>query len=209
MDRIVVIGGGGHAKVLLSVLRKSGYDVLGYTDPADRGSILGVPHLGDDTVLPGVIGSCGQAQAVVGVGKTDISQLRMQLQEDIHAFGLAFPVIVSPTSVVNEEATLGAGTVVFDGAVVNSGTKTGRCCILNTNCTVEHDCRLEDNVHISPGAVLSGGVTIGANCMIGAGAIVIQGATICADCTVGAGSVVVRDITLPGTYAGNPARRIR
>jgi sugar O-acyltransferase (sialic acid O-acetyltransferase NeuD family) len=209
MDSLVIIGGGGHAKVLVSVAKKCDIAVLGYTDREDRGSILGVAYLGSDEVIPSLIQAYGSCQAVVGVGKTDSSPLRMQLQEDICALGLVFPVIVSPVAVINEESTLGPGTVVFDGAVVNSGTRTGVCCILNTNSTVEHDCRLGDNVHIAPGAVLCGGVTVGANSVIGAGAIVIQGATVCADCIVGAGSVVVGDISAPGTHAGNPARRIR
>lgn len=204
---IVVIGGGGHAKVLVSVLRKSGYQVRGYTDQQDRGEILGVRYLGPDNNLSEVARSC--ARAIIGVGKTDASALRLELQERLGALGFEFPVICSPDAVVNEEVSLGAGTAVFDGVVITSGARIGRACIVNTNGTVEHDCRIGDNVHLAPGVVLSGGVTIGDNSMLGAGTTAIHGVGICAGCLIGAGATLVEDITAPGTYAGSPARRIK
>ena len=209
MASIVVVGGGGHAKVVISVLKKASYQVAGYTDRQDRGPLLGIPWLGGDGVLPGVLGTHPGCGAVIGVGKIDTARLRLALQDDIAGLGFDFPVIVSPHAMINEEVTLGAGTVVFDGVVVNSGAETGRGCILNTNSTVEHDCRLGDNVHIAPGVTLSGGVVVGRNTMIGTGATVIQSVSICEDCMIGAGSTVVRDITVPGTYVGSPARRIK
>ena len=161
LDRIVVIGGGGHAKVVISVLKKMPCTLLGYTDEKDRGVILGTRYLGCDAVLPDLLRTYGRYQAVVGLGKIDVSEARALLQREIEALGIDFPTIVSPHAVVNDEVTLVPGTVVFDGAVVNSGTHTGSRCILNTNCTVEHDCHLGDNVHIAPGATTSGGVSIG------------------------------------------------
>jgi sugar O-acyltransferase (sialic acid O-acetyltransferase NeuD family) len=208
MDRIVVIGGGGHAKVLISVLKKSGYDMAGYTDRQDRGVILGVPYLGDDTILTEVIRREAACRAIIGIGKIDTTESRIRLQNELERLGFDFPPIISPHAVVNEEVRLGTGTAVLDGVVINSGTEIGRACILNTNSTVEHDCRLGDNVHIAPGVTLSGGVTVGDNCLIGTGANIIQGMGICANCLIGAGSTVVKDITTPGTYVGNPARRI-
>jgi sugar O-acyltransferase (sialic acid O-acetyltransferase NeuD family) len=209
MNRIVVIGGGGHAKVLISVLKKSGYEVTGYTDRHDRGSILGIFHLGDDCILPEMIRTHGPGKAIIGKGKIDISDMRIRLQHEFSVIGFDFPVIISPSAVVNEAVVLGDGTVVFDGVVVNSGTEIGQSCIINTNSTVEHDCRIGDNVHIAPGVTLSGGVTIGHNSMIGTGATVIQYVDICEGCLIGAGSTVVKDITDPGTYVGSPAKRIR
>jgi sugar O-acyltransferase (sialic acid O-acetyltransferase NeuD family) len=206
-ERIVVIGGGGHAKVLVGVLKSVPWDVVGYTDANDRGVILGVRRLGDDAVLPGVLAEYGRCSAIIGVGKTDTSPVRLGLQADTEALGFGCPAIVSPRAVVHGEVELGPGTVVLDGVVVNSGTGIGRACILNTNCTVEHDCRVGDNVHVASGATVSGGVTIGDNCMIGAGATLIHGISVCADCLIGAGAAVVADIDIPGTYVGVPARR--
>ena len=93
--------------------------------------------------------------------------------------------------------------------MVNSGTVAGGLCILNTNSTVEHDCRLGDNVHVAPGATVSGGVTIADDCMIGAGSTIIQGVTVCPSCLIGAGSIVIKDLDIAGVYVGNPARRVR
>ncbi len=209
MVRIVVIGGGGHAKVVISMLKKSGYDIAGYTDRGDRGVILGIPYLGDDSILSDFSGNYPDCVAVIGIGKIDSSRLRLALQDKIATIGFDFPVIVSPHAVINETVSIGAGTVVFDGVVVNSGTEMGRACILNTNSTIDHDCRLGDNVHIAPGVTLSGAVNIGHNTMIGTGATVIHSVSIIEECLVGAGSTVVKDITVPGTYVGSPAKRIR
>ena len=209
MHRIVVIGGGGHAKVLISVLKKTLYEIAGYTDKQDRGAILGVSYLGNDGILPELIRKHPQCKAVIGIGKIDGSGLRISLQKEFERLGFDFPSIVSPRAVVNEEVTLGGGTAVFDGVVITSGTETGRACILNTNCTIEHDCRIGDDVHVAPGATLSGGVLIGSNCLIGTGANVIQSVSICGNSLIGAGATVVKDITVPGTYVGNPAKRIR
>lgn len=209
MEKIVVIGGGGHAKVLVSVLKSVPWDVVGYTDPRDRGVILGVPYVGDDTILPELLGTLDGCCAIIGLGKIDASPTRIRLQEEVRALGFAFPVIVSTRALVNDEVELGPGTAVFDGVVVNSGTVTGSGCILNTNSTVEHDCRIGDNVHIASGATVCGTVTVGTSCMIGAGATVVQGVRICQECLIGAGATVCGDIETPGTYVGVPARRTR
>lgn len=204
---LVVVGGGGHAKVLMSVLKKCGYRVRGYTDREDRGSILGVPYLGKDDALSEIARTCGQA--IVGVGKIDASPLRLSLQKRMEALGFAFPVICSPHAVVNEEVSLGAGTAVFDGVVISSGASIGRACIINTSSTVEHDCRIGENVHIAPGATLGGGVSIGDNCMVGAGVNVIELIKVCEGCLIGAGATVVKDISIKGTYVGSPAKLVR
>jgi sugar O-acyltransferase (sialic acid O-acetyltransferase NeuD family) len=206
--KIVVIGGGGHAKVLISVLKTIPWDVVGYTDPRQRGTILGVSHLGDDSVLGDMASALGDPEATIGVGKVDVSDSRLRLMERAEGAGFGFPVVVSPRGVVHEDVALGAGTVVFDGVVVNSGTSVGRACIFNTNCTVEHDCRIGDNVHVASGATVSGGVSIGHGCMVGAGATLVHGVSICDGCLIGAGAAVAADIGSPGTYVGVPARRV-
>jgi sugar O-acyltransferase (sialic acid O-acetyltransferase NeuD family) len=209
MDKIVVIGGGGHAKVLISILKKCSYEVVGYTDHYDLGSILGISYLGKDSVLKDIRKESGVSHAVVGIGKVDCSDTRLRIQEDVKRWGLRFPIITSPRASVNEDVVLGEGTVVFDGAVINSGARIGRNCIINSNSTVEHDCRLGDNVHLAPGATVSGGVAIGDNCMIGVGACILHSVSISSGALIGAGATVVKNIEFPGTYAGTPAKKIR
>jgi sugar O-acyltransferase (sialic acid O-acetyltransferase NeuD family) len=205
----VVIGGGGHAKVLISVIRKLPWMIAGYVDPRDVGLVLGVPHAGADDVLPALLARHPGCAAAVGVGKVDATDRRARIQATAEALGYAFPTFVSPDAVVNAEVELGAGTAVFDGAVVNPGVVAGPTCVINTSATVEHDCRLGANVHIGPGATVTGGVTIGDHTFIGAGAVVVHGVRIAGACVIGAGAVVTKDLTEAGTYVGAPARRIR
>jgi UDP-perosamine 4-acetyltransferase len=209
MRDIIVVGGGGHAKVVISVLKKSGYAVKGYSDKQDRGVILGVPYLGNDKVLQGIVMRQPGQSAIIGIGKIDVSRMRLDLQNRMSTIGFDFPVVCSPHAIVNESVTLGAGTAVFDGVIINSGTKIGRACILNTGSTIDHDCLIGENVHIAPGSTLSGGVAIGDNCMMGTGVNVIQSISICAGTLIGAGAVVLCDVTEPGTYVGNPAKRVK
>jgi sugar O-acyltransferase (sialic acid O-acetyltransferase NeuD family) len=206
---VVVLGGGGHATVLISVIRKLPWTVVGYVDPRDLGPVLGVPHAGGDDTLPALLAQHPGCAAAIGVGKVDEAPRRARIQAAAEALGYHFPTFVSPDAVVNQEVELGAGTAIFDGAVVNPGVVTGPTCIVNTNATVEHDCRLGTNVHVATGATVSGGVTIGDHTFIGAGAVVIHGVQLAAGCLVGAGAVVTHDLTEPGTYVGAPARRIR
>jgi len=207
---IVVLGGGGHAKVLISILKKSHtYAVLGYTDPTPRGDILGVPYLGADDALSMLRRQRSSCAAAIGIGTVRLSLLRTERRQFLEALGFTLPPIVAPAATVNEDVEVGFASVVFDGAVVNSGSRIGQGVILNTHCTVEHDCTIEDDVHVAPGVTLSGGVQVGARSIVGAGATVIQAVAICADCFIGAGATVVAPISQPGVYVGTPARRLR
>lgn len=210
MDDIVLIGGGGHAKVVVSILRKlKRFNVLGYTDLKNNGAFLDVPHLGDDGVLKTMAADGRLLNAALGVGQVGLGRARSELCERLSSLGMKFPVIVSPNAIVNEGVDLGDGTVVMDGAVVNSGAAAGKAVIVNTSSVIEHDVILGDWVHVAPGVTISGGTKIGDRSMIGAGAVIIEGRSIAADCLIGAGAVVIHDLTEPGVYVGCPARRIR
>jgi sugar O-acyltransferase (sialic acid O-acetyltransferase NeuD family) len=208
LQEIVVIGGGGHAKVVISILRKLNRHILGYTDPKDHGAVLGVPFLGSDHELATLGAGPKKLAAVLAVGQVGLGKARYELWTKLQLPALSFPLIVSPDAIVNEGVSSCEGAVVMDGAVINSGTRLGCGTIVNTNSTIEHDVTLADWVHVAPGATISGGVTVGRFSMIGAGATVIEGIKIDAGCVVGAGSAVVRDLTEPGVYVGCPAHRI-
>ncbi len=205
---ICIIGGGGHSKSIISIIKKINYfNIVGYTDLVDKGNILGVSYIGNDDVI-------FQQKipfAAIGISylKTpkDIS-LRLGIIEKYSKLGLVFPKIISPSAIINEEVYIDDGTVVMDGVVINSGTKIGKFCILNTKCTIEHGCEIKNNVSISPGAILCGDVHIGNNSFIGAGSIIRDGINICSNVTLGAGSNVTKKIEIPGIYFGNPAKVI-
>jgi sugar O-acyltransferase (sialic acid O-acetyltransferase NeuD family) len=210
MEEIVVIGGGGHAKVLLSVVRKlTRYHIVGYTDPKNQGGLLGTPYLGTDQVLESLQAKGIELNAVIGVGQVGLGRDREKIERRLSSLALRFPNILSPHAIVNEGVSLAESVVVMDGVVINSGASIGRGAILNTNSTVEHDCSIGEWVHVAPGSTISGGVTVGRFSMIGAGATIIEGKQIASDCIVGAGATVVHDLIEPGVYVGCPARRIR
>ena len=94
------------------------------------------------------------------------------------------------------------------GNPINSCSKVGRHCIINTNACVDHDNCISDFVHVAPGAILAGGVNIEARTWIGAGAVIKDHINICSDCMIGAGATVIKDIMDSGVYAGIPARRL-
>jgi len=209
MTDIVVIGGGGHAKVIISIIKKiKDFRIIGYTDLADRGDILGVEYLGSDELLRQVIRDHPSVTAVVGVGmlKNSDAHKRKQLFDLADSLGLNLPPIISPDAIINEDVEISDGTVVMDGVVINSGTVIGEGVILNTNCSVDHDCKVGSFTHVAPGATLSGGVTVGKNVLVGTGAVVIQHKEIVDNVLISAGSTVVKDILKTGTYFGSPAR---
>ena len=208
MDNILIVGGGGHAKVVISIIKKTRkYHVVGYTDLVDKGIILSVPYIGDDSALPEFRVKHEVDYAIVGVGHVRNADARKKIVEQTLAAGFRLPALISPQASVNENVTLGDGTVVMDGVVINSDTVIGKFGIINTRSIVEHDCIVGDFVHVGPGAVLCGGVTVGNNTLVGAGSTVVQNLKIGSDCLIGAGSVVVDHCTEPGTYVGIPSRK--
>ncbi len=208
MKEIIIIGGGGHAKVLISVLKKDkAFKVLGYTDVKSAGDILGVPYLGTDAELEELFAG-GIKYAAMGIGKITVEDKRQIIKEKVDKIGFKFPPIISKDAIVNEEVRIDDGVQIFDGVVINSGTQIRECAIINTNATIEHDCVIGEYTHIAPGATLSGGVIVGTNCMIGSNASIIQNVTISHDIMVGAGGVVIKSISAKGKFAGCPVKFI-
>ena len=207
MADVVLLGGGGHARVVLDALRRLGHGVLGYAAPSATGARVAVPYLGtDDEALARL--DAAVVIGALGIGMPGVDDLRLRILRAYQAAGVAFPPLVAPSATVHGDVTLGDGSVVFDGAVVVTGARLGRACIVNTSASVDHDCRLGDNVHVAPGATVCGGVTIGATTLVGAGATLAPGVTVCGGVLIGAGATVVHDIGDRGTYLGTPARRV-
>lgn len=202
MSRILVVGSGGHASVLVSIARRDRVgDLAGYVDLEDRGDWQGLVYLGDDTAV--TPGCC----LLFGVGLMHNAHARWQLYARHRAAGVPCLLLVSNRSSVADEAQLGTGTVVLDLAAVNAGARLGEACIVNTGAVIEHGARLGDNVHVAPHATLCGDVSIGDHCLIGAAATILPGLSVATGVVVGAGAVVTRDLVAPGVYVGAPAVR--
>ncbi len=210
MEDIVIIGGGGHAKVVADMLAAiNRYQIVGYVDPKDRGPLLGSPYMGDDASLISLARKRQTLDVVIGVGQVRLGVQRSDLWRKLQGVHICFPSIISVSAIVSPTVHCAEACTIMPGAVLNPDATVGIGCILNSNCTVEHDVILGDWVHIAPGATICGDVRIGKHSMIGAGATVIEGVTVSHDCLIGAGATVIHSIDEPGVYVGSPARRIR
>jgi sugar O-acyltransferase (sialic acid O-acetyltransferase NeuD family) len=191
---VIVIGGGGHGRVVIEAVLRSGMEILGVVDP-DRGvaAVLpkSVPWLGDDQILADhPPAGCMLANGIGGVG----TARRRLVFEKFGLAGYAFLSLRHPSATVASDVVLGEGCQVMAGAVLQPGAQVGVNAIVNTRAAVDHDCRIGAHAHIAPGAVLCGHVEIGANTHLGAGAVVIQVVRIGSGSIVGAGTTVLRDV---------------
>lgn len=198
-EQIIVIGGGGHAKVVIDCILSAGDTVAGILDDslAVGGTVLDIPVLGKTQDYVGF----ADKKFIVAIGNNAV---RRRLAE---AMDVEWYTAVHPRATVSQYAKLGKGSVVMPGAVINAGANIGNHCIINTGAVVEHDNRIGDYVHISPAASLGGTVAVGDSTHVGIGASVKNNITICGGCIIGAGAVVVKDITECGVYDGVPAHK--
>ena len=200
-ESVIVIGGGGHAKVVIDCIRASGDRVAGILDDAlaPGTEIMGVQVLGSTAEYL----RYPDCRFVIAIGSNAVRQKIDSARK------LRWYTAIHPSAVVSPSARIGEGCVVMPRAVINAGAVVGRHCIVNTGAIVEHDNRLDDYVHISPAAALGGTVTVGSGSHIGIGAAVRNNISICEGAVVGAGAVVVADIREAGVYVGVPARRLK
>lgn len=204
---VILLGGGGHARVLLESLRLRSVRVLGITDPNPdtvMTGVVGIPVLGPDRVI--LEHDPSEILLVNGLGSVRDTSARKRLFESFVSRGYAFAAVVHPKAIVASTALLAEGVQLMAGAVVQPGVSLRENVIVNTNASIDHDGQIGAHVHIAPGATLSGGVTVRDGAHIGTGAVVIEGITIGAGATVGAGAVVLRDVPEDATVVGNPAR---
>ncbi len=209
-NKIVVVGGGGHAKVIISILIKlKKFKIIGYTDKVNTGNILGFNYLGNDDILGDLYNKKKLRNAAIGIGQLQNVHSRRIIVNRLIKIGFEIPPIISPKAIINKNVTIGDGTVIMDGVVINTGTEIQKYCIINTNSSVDHDCKIGDFVHIAPGVTICGGVQIGMNTIVGAGTSIIQNRIICENSIIGAGAVVINNCLKPGTYMGIPANILR
>lgn len=207
--RCVIVGAGGHASMVIEALEAMGnVDVVAVLDrnPELCGhQILGCPVSGGDELLPQLRRE-GANCFVVGLGGIGDNSPRIALYQLACSYDLQPLTVIHPSATVSGRATIGAGSVVLNGALVNGGARIGMNAIINTGAIVEHDCQIADHVHVATGAVLCGGVVVGDSAHIGAGAVVRQYLAIGSHALVAAGSVVVRNVENHTLVKGVPAK---
>ena len=206
----VVIGSGGHARVLIAALKAGGIVPVACldSDPSRwNGQVLGVTVTGDDSTLP-ALGKPDHVLLVNGVGSAAQPEMRRAVWEKFLALGYRFASVTDPRAIVSEGVSIDPGAQILAAAVVQPGTRIGSNAIINTGACVDHDCSIGSHAHIAPGAVLCGNVDVGESAHIGAGAIIRQGARIGHGAVVGMGAVVISDIEDHAVVGGIPARAL-
>ncbi|MCF0065336.1 acetyltransferase [Dyadobacter chenwenxiniae] len=196
---MLIYGAGGHAKVIVSLLRDSGVEVAAIFDDDPVGKVLGNLFISgpyDRNVYE-------DQQLILAIGDNFIRK-KHALQVS-HRFANAF----HSSSLIERNVPFGLGNVVLHRAVIQTDSIIGNHCIVNTGALVDHECKISDFVHISPGSVLCGNVTVGECTLIGAGSVVVPNVVIGKNCIIGAGSVVTKDIPDGAIARGNPARIIK
>jgi len=218
---LILIGGGGHAKVVVDCAESTGWRIVGFVDDSQSPSLAssGYQHRGQVKELARVLESFGKEQPcmfnAIGanavrkeVTEASMQQVRLAVEVgNLDSEGVA--IVVHHSAVVSPTPTLGCGTLVGPSAVVNASSQVKEWVIINSGAIVEHDCVIGAFAHVAPGAVLGGAVRVGGGTMVGLGARVLPGVQIGERVIVGAGAVVCEDVGDGVTVCGVPARMMR
>jgi len=209
LENILLVGAGGHCKVVLSILMKNHeFSVFGISDEnkdLHGRYLLGYEIRYSEKDWEWVRGKC--SNAFVAFGNIDIPYQRKEIYKKLLKSGFSMPVLRSNQSIIADDVIIGEGTVIMPGAIINTGSSIGKNCIINTGSIIDHDCTIGNHTHIAPGVTCSGGLTVGDLCHIGTGATIIQSITIGSESLVASGAVVVRDVPKASRVKGIPARR--
>jgi sugar O-acyltransferase (sialic acid O-acetyltransferase NeuD family) len=197
---IIVIGAGGHAKVVLATLSALKQNIAGLVDDNPNligSSILGHKVVGDISFLH----SIPNLAVICAIGDNKLRHAITTSFSNLH-----WITAIHPSAYVHESVLLGKGTVVFAGAVIQPETVLGDHVIVNTTASIDHDCRIKSFAHIAPGSRLGGGVHIGAGTLIGIGTSIKPCVSVGEWSVVGVGSVIVKDIKGYAYAKGAPAK---
>lgn len=186
--RLILIGAGGHAHACIDVIEQQGhYQIAGLVGMPEE---VHTQHLGhtviatDDKLLQLAE---NYQYALITVGQILSPDNRIRLYQQAIKFGFQLPAIIAPTAHVSRHATIGSGTIVMHGAIVNAGARVGSNCIINTRALIEHDASVDDHCHISTGAILNGNVKIGAGSFVGSCSVIKENVSLGKRCIVGMG----------------------
>ena len=203
--KLLIIGASGHGKVVADIaIQMNKWGNIRFLDDNEAvKDCMGLKVVGK---VNDSYGYKDEADFIVAIGD---NLIREKVQTDLEEKGLSIATLIHPNATIGRDVKIEVGTVVMAGVVINSSTKIGKGCIINTASSIDHDNVIEDYVHISPGANLAGTIKVGKKSWIGIGAVIIQGLTIGQSTTVGAGSVVTKDLSEDCTAMGSPARVIK
>jgi sugar O-acyltransferase (sialic acid O-acetyltransferase NeuD family) len=196
--KIILQGGGDHARVVLDCLLEQGQLVAGIFDPKITGNLFGIPQLGayKEDFEP-------DANCVIAIGDNKIR--RKVALETKHAY----VNVIHSSAIISSRAEIGNGNMILHGSIIQARSVLGDHIIVNTGAQVDHDCRIGDFVHLAPGVILCGTVSVDEGSFVGAGAIILPGKKIGKWATIGAGAIIREDVEDYAVVVGNPGRLIR
>jgi len=204
---IIILGAGGHASVLMDVIRMLESPILGYTSPNPANNshfIDDLPYLGRDEQVTHY--SIAEIQLVNGLGSVGPIVKRKQLFQHFTQLGYSFATLCHPSAIISHSHVHhDQGLQALANSVVNTRSTIGANVILNTGAIVEHHCTIEDHCHIAPNAVVCGHCHIGNAVHIGTNATINQGIHIGSGAVIASGSVVISDVKPRQLMAGVPA----
>lgn len=204
---LLLIGGGGHARVLIDALKLSGCNIIGITDADAKksgSSLEGIAIIGDDSILSRY--APDDILLVNAIGSVKGTEERRKIFVKFKNQGFIFASVVHPSAIISRNVALGEGVQIMAGAVIQTGCFIGDNTLINTRVSVDHDSKIGKNVHLAPGVIISGEVEIDDNVFIGSGSTVIQGVRIGKGSIVGAASLVIKNNSPHTTVFGVPAK---
>lgn len=201
--KLIILGGGGHARALLDALGAKIDMLIGYADPEMRENFP-LPYLGSDEVLQNF--SPEEILLLNGLGSVMLPLKRQEIYLKFKEKGFSFQEVIHEKANLSNNAILAEGVQLMSGATIGPEVHVGENVLINTGAIVEHHCKIGNHSHVASGAILLGGSSIGRACHIGAGAILIQGVTIGDEVLVGAGSLVNKNLPSGVKVYGSPAR---
>jgi sugar O-acyltransferase (sialic acid O-acetyltransferase NeuD family) len=202
---IIIIGAGGHAKVLMDTLLDQDKDIIGIVDKEASKlgkDLLGIRVIGTDDIVFKY--QAEKISLVNGIGSVQQTSLRKNINDQFKQKGYSFANVIHSSAIIAKDVKLGEGVQVMAGVVIQTGSTIGMNTIINTKASIDHDCKIGAHVHIAPGVTISGSVEIGDGAHIGTGAVLIQGIKIGRNSLIGAGSVVIRNVMPETTIIGVP-----
>lgn len=191
---VIVIGAGGHARVLLDTLVRRNVNVIGLVTPDKTigSECFGFNVLGDDSIVS--LYESNEVLLVNGIGSLPDKTVRSNVADQMKKQGYKFASVIHPSAIIAKDVEIEDGVQIMANVVVQSGSTIGEDSIINTGVCIDHDCAIESNCHIAPGVTISGGVRIGKSSHLGTGTIVVQNISIGSKCVIAAGSVIYRDV---------------
>jgi sugar O-acyltransferase (sialic acid O-acetyltransferase NeuD family) len=195
MDKILLIGAGGHARSCIDVLEEENqFEIAGLIEKGKSISneSLGYPVIGTDDDLK--VLRQQYKNALITVGQIKSPKIRIKLFQLLKELDFTLPVIVSSQAYVSKHARIGEGSIIMHGVIINANAKIGNNCIINNRALIEHDAIIGNHSHIATGAIVNGGVSVGSESFIGSGVVTKQYISIGNNCSVGAGVTLKSDV---------------